>query len=315
MKFKTIINDLKNLSKKEVSPKLLIPATAITIFLTTIITFSVNPYGNEKIFSETLTCNKEEAQKILNNLPHPPVYSWNPVVVSVNPIKVGNQTLCELIYENKPQENNQENKVPIPRGIIYYGDKFAFLGQILVEKDGEFFNLTMDRSIEINKEYLNYRQKALEEQNKKTISPNEFNNLKTMSNVKLPATNAKAEIIAFVDPYCPHCTRMKEILLEMNKNKILEVHFIFTPISPAGEIVSASVLCDKKTDKEKLEAFTRKYQNKKPCDKGISIVRKNIETFTNLGGKGVPLMILKKGNQIKLIEGEIPKETLESLIN
>lgn len=99
-----------------------------------------------------------------------------------------------------------------------------------------YVNLTLEEFMKINKEYTQYMQEKFkkmenfkqQKEEVKKIAEKEFINLVKQSDVKFETKNPKASVVSFVDPYCPHCKHMKEILLEKSrKGKSMLISYPF----------------------------------------------------------------------------------------
>ena len=296
----------------------------VWVFLFPFFLFLISGIYVLQILAGEELCSKENASKKLEQF----VVSALPVDVkpackihSVSKISLGDFSLCEVIYSFEAQPNKtQEDDVPVFKSIFYYGKDFAIIGEIKkLEPNGQVLSLTRERITAANKEYIDYVQrKALEAKAKsedvkalkEEISKN-FEKIKSQADIKIG--KGKVEVIVFVDPFCPHCGRMKFLLLEKAKENKLSAYFLFMPLGQASEKVTASIVCDKKTDSERLQAFIDKYSGD-VCEKGLKKVKENVDLFVKLKGQGVPYMILKKGSEIEIIEGAISKERLESYL-
>lgn len=294
----------------------------VWVFLFPLFLFLISGIYAFRILAGEELCSKESASKkleqfVVSALPVDikPVYK----IHSVSKISLGDFSLCEVIYSFEAQSNKTQEE-PVFKSIFYYGKDFAIIGEIKkLEPNGQVLSLTRERITAVNKEYIDYVQrKALEAKAKsedvkalkEEISKN-FEKIKSQADVKIG--KGKVEVIAFVDPFCPHCGRMKLLLLEKAKENKLSAYFLFMPLNSLSEKVTASIICDKKTDSERLQAFTDKYSGN-VCEKGLKKVRENADLFVKLKGQGVPYMILRKGSEIEIIEGAISRERLESYL-
>jgi len=238
-------------------------------------------------------------------------------IESIQPINLGEVRLCEAVFYIKPLPGPAQNTMPPFKNIVYFGKDFAIFGEIKKVENGKVISITREKAEKLNKEYFEYIKKASEEANKPqkaSISREEYEKLKTKADVRLTGKGAKAEAVMFVSPTCPHCARMKEVLTKKVNEGKLNFYVIFTPLSPFDEKVSASVICEKKSDSEKLKDFSNRFTVEKPCEEGVKKVQENFAEFRKVNGKGVPLTFFKINGEIKVIEGERPENIIDNFL-
>ncbi|MEM1686568.1 MAG: thioredoxin fold domain-containing protein [Zestosphaera sp.] len=280
-------------------------------------------------------CNKEKAQYVvtkafsadLRQLFKDKVPKIN--VLEVSEIKLGNVTLCEVVWEFvlQDQKNRNQNRQKLPKNITYYGYDFVLTGDLRVikreGKEEKYINITRDRLLALNKEYYEELQKKIEQEvnreavikEVKELAKREFDTLKTKADVKIVSKGAKADIVIFADPYCPHCVRMKDVVMPKAKRGQVNLYVIFTPVlGPASEKVSIGAICMGKTAEERLTLFAEKKQDGTICDEGKRKVKENLDYFVKFNGRGVPYSILKKGEIIEIFEGAISSNILDSFL-
>jgi len=249
------------------------------------------------------------------------------VIDDVNevPLDVKNDnkiTACEVVFHIEPVEKEVDE--PVQKFILYTIGDTVITGN-LWKYDHEkklYVNVTFERLRDINKEYTQHMQEKFKKMEKfsqqreeiKKLAEKEFDTLVKQSDMKFETKNPKALTVSFIDPYCPHCKHMKEVLLKKVKEGKISAYFIFLPISTESEEIVASIICDKKTNDERLKAFNELYKSKKICDNGKNKVEKNYALFNKLKGEGVPYTIMKKGKEVEIIKGSVSENIFDSYL-
>lgn len=251
-------------------------------------------------------------------------------ILEVSELKLGGLTICEVVWELAlPNQNNRNMTVQkLPRNIAYYGEGFVFVGELRVEKregkEEKYVNITRDRFLALNKEYYEEVQKRIEQgavreeikKEVKELAKKEFDVLKSKADARFVSKRADAEMIIFTDPYCPHCAKMKDIVMKKVREGKINLYIFFTPIlGPASENVSISAFCNGKNSEERLKLFAERRPNEALCEEGRRKIRENLEYFIKFNGKGVPYSFFKRGDDFKVFEGVISSNILDSLLN
>jgi len=236
--------------------------------------------------------------------------------------KDGKISICEVVFHIEPVDKKVNE--PMQKFILYTINNMVFTGN-LWKYDQEkklYVNVTLEKLRDVNKEYAQYMQEKLrkidtftqQREEARKIAEKEFNNFVKQSDAKVETKNPKALVVSFVDPHCPHCKHMKEIILKKVKEEKINAYFIFLPISTDSEKIVTSIICDKKTSDERLKAFNELYKSEKICEDGKKKVKNNHMLFDKLKGNGVPYIIIKKGNDVKIVEGGVPENTFDSYL-
>jgi len=281
-------------------------------------------------FASGSFCTKTRAEEKIKRILFSSLNITNPlfrknihfVVDEANRIPFGGTTLCEVVFHIEPADKTKKN-IPVQKFVFYVKENMVFTGNLWKCTEETCVNITTERLRDLNREYSRYMQRRYQEIQKRAVkkerlrrlSKREFDRLVKQSDMKFEAKNPEAFVVSFIDPYCPHCKHMKELLLKKVSEGKISVYFIFAPISPRSEKIAASVICDKKTNKERLQAFNQLYVSEKVCKEGMEKAKSNSRLFFRLGGRGVPYSIMKKKNgEIKLIEGSISENTFDSYL-
>lgn len=277
-------------------------------------------------FSCTKTQAEEKIKKVLFsslNITNPLFRKNVHVIVDeTNKISFGKTTLCEVVFHIKPAGKTERN-IPVQKFVFYMTENLVFTGNLWKCTEKTCVNITTKRLRDLNREYSRYMQRKYQEIQKyaarkerlRKLSEREFDKIVKQSDMRFETKNPEALVVSFIDPYCPHCKHMKELLLKKVSEGKISAYFIFAPISPQSEKIAASVICDKKTSKERLQAFNQRYVSERICKEGMEKVRNNSRLFFRLGGRGVPYSIMKKKNgEIKLIEGSVSENIFDSYL-
>ena len=276
------------------------------------------------------SCTKAQAEEKIKKVLFSSLNITNPllrknvhiVVDETSKISFGKTTLCEVVFHIEPADKAERN-IPVQKFVFYTTENLVFTGNLWKCTEKTCVNVTMKRLRDLNREYSRYMQRRYQEIQKyavkkerlKRLSKKEFDKLIKQSDMKFEAKNPEALVVSFIDPYCPHCKHMKELLLKKVSEGKISAYFIFAPISPRSEKIAASVICDKKTSRERLQAFNQLYVSEKVCKEGMEKVKSNSRLFFKLGGRGVPYSIVKKKDgEIKLIEGSISENIFDSYL-
>ncbi|MFN4245752.1 MAG: thioredoxin fold domain-containing protein [Brevinematia bacterium] len=274
--------------------------------------------NNSDVFGE---CSKEKANKLLKTAFK--FYSNQDVnanIYSVDELK--ELGLCEVVFSITPNTALNTDQ-PVFKNIFYFKNDYLLFGELKKVGEGKVFDITREKIQTLNKEFFAYMEKQRaqadsaerEEIIKEVLE--KFEDIKKMADMKFGTDgDIKAETITFTDPYCPHCNTMKQVLLEKVKEGKIRAYFIFLPLlGEESKKVVASIICDKKTDTEKLKAFEDKYVSKtKICSAGEKKIEENMSLFLKLKGTGVPLTILKREGSIRIIRGAVPKDVFENYL-
>jgi len=237
-------------------------------------------------------------------------------IENIQLVNLGEVRLCEAVFYIKPLPGPAQNTMPPFKNIVYFGKDFAIFGEIKKLENGNVVSLTREKAEKLNKEYFEYIKKVSEEANKPqkaTLSKEEYEKLKEKADVKLTKA-AKVDAVMFASPTCPHCAKMKDVLMKKVNEGKLNLYVVFTPLSPFDEKVSSSVICEKKSDSEKLKDFSNKFSVEKPCEDGMKKVQENFSEFRKVNGRGVPLTFFKINGEIKVIEGERPENVIDGFL-
>ena len=281
-------------------------------------------------FTSNFSCTKVQAKERIRKVLFSSLNITNPLfkknihitVDETNRISFGRVTLCEVVFHIEPVDR-EKKKTPVQKFVFYMTEDLVFTGNLWKCTEKTCMNVTTQRLRDLNREYSRYMQERYREIQKraarkerlKRLGRREFERLVKQSDMKFEVKNPEALVVSFIDPYCPHCRHMKELLLKKVSEGKISAYFIFTPISPRSEKIAASVICDKKTSKERLQAFNQLYVSEKICREGMEKVRNNSRLFFRLGGRGVPYSIMKKKNgEIKLIEGSVSENIFDSYL-
>lgn len=128
------------------------------------------------------------------------------------------------------------------------------------------------------------------------------------------------ELFVFVDPLCPYCKVMIKVAQDLANQEKLNAYIYLTPVlSPQSKQIATSILCDKKTDNERLQGYLSLYTSNNQCKQGKNEIELNINIFHELQSNAIPISLLKTKNKTKhkiyLIKGTIKKETLNKLLD
>jgi len=281
-------------------------------------------------FASGSFCTKTRAEEKIKRILFSSLNITNPlfrknihvVVDEANRIPFSGTTLCEVVFHIEPADKTKKN-IPVQKFVFYVKENMVFTGNLWKCTEKSCVNVTAKRLRDLNREYNRYVQRRYQEVQKyavrkerlRKLSKKEFDKLVKQSDMRFEVKNPEALVVSFIDPYCPHCKHMKELLLKKVSEGKISAYFIFAPISPRSEKIAASVICDKKTNRERLKAFNNLYVSEKICKKGMEKVKSNSRLFFKLGGRGVPYSIMKKKNgEIKLIEGSVSENIFDSYL-
>lgn len=285
---------------------------------------------------EATLCSKEKAQDVvtkafLSDINQSfKVVSPKVNVLEVSELKLNGLTLCEVVWElSLPNQKNGNKTIRrLPKNIAYYGNNFVFAGELRVKKgegkEEKYVNITRDRFLTLNKEYYEEIQKKIErgavkegiKKEVKELAKKEFDVLKSKADARIVNEKAKAEMIIFADPYCPYCTKMKDIIMEKVKEGKISLYIFFTPVlGPASEKVSISAFCSGKNSEERLRLFAERKSNEALCEEGKKKIKENVDYFIKFNGRGVPFSLFKKGDTFEIFEGAVSSNILDSLLN
>ncbi len=238
-------------------------------------------------------------------------------VLEINPLKIGKSEFCEVIWRPVPKGEKgvvDTSRLDIPKQILYLGEGFMIQGEIRLKTEKGVQFLTMSRLYEINKDYYKKIENLRKEQERKDLEKKgeiekEVNKIKGLVDVELKKGDSSYVVYVFVDPFCPYCEKMKDVLMRVVDEGRVEVGLIMTPVlGERSKRVVESVLCDKK-GKDRLKAYQERYMGSgEVCKEGREKVLKNIEMFRKLGARGVPFSIWvdkRSGKVINVVEGAV----------
>lgn len=105
-------------------------------------------------------------------------------------------------------------------------------------------------------------------------------------------------IYFITDPQCPFCHEAEDPLKEWSKKHNIAIKVILYPVqTPEGSLhpgsirKSAELLCDNNASYSMLEFMYNAPVPKKPCEKGLAKIHKNIGFLQGLGVSGTPTFI------------------------
>ncbi len=261
-----------------------------------------------------IKCDKESFENLLKAVYGAEERDIEYKVISVE--RFADLDFCEAVYIVEPFV--KDPRVPVFKNIAYFRDNYLIFGALIKVEGEKVVQVTNDKFREINKEIIDQLEKTRmqgesKQEEIKEYAKKHFDEFKKKADV-VWGKEAKAEIISFIDPKCPHCEEMKNLILKKTKENKVKAYFIFAPVLGEESVkIATSVLCDKKTNEEKLKAYTEKYISK-PCDKGLKKIEENIQIAKSLGFRGVPFNLLKKGESIEMITGALPEEVFDNLL-
>lgn len=289
------------------------------------------------VFAKEVTlCNKGKAQDVVTKAflsdinQSLKVVSPKINVLEVSELKLNGLTVCEVVWElSLPNQKNGNKTIQkLPKNIAYYGNDFVFVGELRIKKgegkEEKYVNITRDRFLVLNKEYYEEIQKKIEQgavregikKEVKELAKKEFDVLKSKADARIVSEKAKAEMIIFADPYCPHCAKMKDIVMEKVKEGKISLYIFFTPVlGPASEKVSISAFCGGKNSEERLRLFAERKSDGTLCEEGKKKIKENVDYFVKFNGRGVPYSLFKKGDTFEIFEGAVSSNILDSLLN
>lgn len=306
----------------------------VNLFLTGMVTAVLVSTGLAQVqSSENNLCVKEKAEEYLKS-----VLSNNmagiarqagvqvktlPVsIYSVKSVNYGGINFCEVVFSLGRMVNTNET-IPVMKNIAFYRPGLVVLGHLYeISQNNTVSKSSFEVLQSLNKDYFEYIRKlaeksqgeAFKKEYLKKLSLKEFERIKKKADAYFGPASSSNEVLAFVDPLCPHCTRMKETLRKVAGERKLKVYFVFTPVlGPLSESITVDILCSVKDPAKRIELFTRDHKGNKVCDEGKRKVRENVDEFMKLGGKGVPYLIIKNSkNEVYLVEGEVSESILKS---
>jgi len=183
-------------------------------------------------------------------------------------------SLCEVVVESR--QGGMKN-------IIYYNpDKnVLILGNMINPDTGE--NLTYKRLVSLNK-----------------LTKQQMEQLKELAVFK---QGKGPEVFLFVDPFCPFCKRMEQVLMDYADQGLLTVYVLMFPlenIHPGATEAAVDIACNtpnlkalhdyKKKEKVEVDENCRKEAEEK--------IRKTVELANQLGVRGTPTVVFPDGRMI-----------------
>ena len=306
----------------------------VNLFLTGMVTAVLVSTGLAQVQgSESNLCVKEKAEEYLKsaflaNMAEVTrqagiqIKAPSVSIYSVKPVNYGGINFCEVVFSFGHMVNTNET-TPVMKNIAFYRPGLVILGHLYeISQNNTVSKSSFEVLQSLNKDYFEYIRKLAEKSQEeafkkeylKKLSLKEFERIKKKADAYLGPASSSNEVLAFVDPLCPHCTKMKETLRKIAGERKLKVYFVFTPIlGPLSESITVDILCSVKDPAKRIELFTKDHKGNKVCEEGKKKIQENVDEFMKLGGRGVPYLIIKNSrNEVFLVEGAVSESILKS---
>lgn len=297
----------------------------VLVYVLSFVVFALSNVGLAS--SNVLNCTKEEATTKLKRFFEEQFRGFSPSpeieIHHVLKVKEVDFPFCAVVYELLPRDPKARgnNTPPTIKQIVYYGSNFFIAGDVTVlERDGSFLRITQKLYEEHNQPYFEWLRKKAEEEQRKSrfrgqLDVDKFREIKKSADLSFPVKDGVGEVVVFVDPFCSFCKRFEEVLKKLHSEKLLSYYLILTPVlGKQSNDVIVSVLCDKKTTEERAKGLADKYVSKRGlCKLGLEKAQKNLDLFMNIGSRGVPLSLVKVGDEIRIFEGAISETEMRKI--
>jgi len=196
----------------------------------------------------------------------------------------------EKLLENAPQLKKSLESVSEEIAIEAVNEMDSFYEVVLnVRGQKRILYLTKDFKYMIlgsliNKENKNITQERLKELNKIDISK-----LPLKDALTYKVGNGTKKIVAFVDPFCPHC---KNLINYLKEQKDFVLYMFIFPLSQKSAEVSQKIFCSQNP----IEAYLNPDSVKEDCKQGEDKVFLHAILARDLNLRATPFIILEDGS-------------------